>query len=88
MISGDLVRVGMTVGDCKEQRQRVAQRKADGYEMEGYEYLRYADEHLHTLNARLVKVVTDYVTVRSRMDYYQEYRACLAAAILLACAGN
>ncbi len=56
--------------------------------MEGYEYLRYADEHLHTLNARLVKVVTDYVTVRSRMDYYQEYGACLAAGILLACAGN
>ena len=83
IIAGDLVRVGMTPELWGELKGQVGQRKASGFEMEGYGFLRYAEDHLTTFDTWFVKVVTDYATKQSKMDYYQYYGACLAAAFFV-----
>ena len=83
IIAGDLVRVGMTPELWGELKDQVGQRKASGFEMEGYGFLRYAEDHLSTFDTWFVKVVTDYATEQSKMDYYQYYGACLAAAFFV-----
>ena len=81
--SGDLVRVGMTREHWSKEADRVGQRKLGGLDMEGYGFLRY-DRTRQPLTRRcFVKTVADYATTESKMDYYQEYGACLAAAFLL-----
>ena len=83
MISGAFVRVGMTDEQWKKLKNQANQRKASGFDMEGYGYLSYAGKHLGMLTTWFVKVVTDYATKESKMDYYQDYGACLAAAFFL-----
>ena len=81
--TGDLVLVGMATGEQQAKKSDdVGQRTASGYEMEGYYFLKYARDHL-PLKAWFVKTVTDHADEQSKMDYYQEYGTCLAAAFFM-----
>ena len=84
MTSSDHVQVGMAKDEWEQLQRDVAQGKLGGLDMEGYTFLRTAQDYLPlTIRRWFVKVVTDYATVETKMKYYQEYGTCLAASYLL-----
>ena len=83
MISGAFVLDDMTDKHWEKLKDQAGNRKASGFDMEGYGYLSYAGKHLGMLTTWFVKVVTNFATKESKMDYYQHYGACLAAAFFL-----
>eukprot|EP00118_Oscarella_pearsei_P019955 m.214829 g.214829 ORF g.214829 m.214829 type:complete len:373 (+) comp39819_c0_seq42:126-1244(+) len=75
----DVVSENLEFGDL---RKAAANRKLVGAEMEGYSFLFSADSNMQYKNAVFIKVVSDYGSKRSKMDYYQPYCASSAAAFL------
>ena len=65
------------------QAQRAGQRKLVGYEMEGHTFSSQILKWCKDVNLLFVKVASDVGDKTYKMDYYQEYAACVAAAFAL-----
>ena len=78
--TGDIVDENI---NFKRLGEETGQRKLAGYEMEGYAFLKSAEENLPRAHRLFAKGVSDLGTPRSKMDYYQPY--CAASAMAVVC---
>eukprot|EP00118_Oscarella_pearsei_P019951 m.214806 g.214806 ORF g.214806 m.214806 type:complete len:622 (+) comp39819_c0_seq32:51-1916(+) len=84
VLTGPVLTIDVVSENLKfsDLRKVAANRKLVGAEMEGYSFLFSADSNMQYKNAVFIKVVSDYGSKRSKMDYYQPYCASSAAAFL------